>query len=398
MAQHSEHSTSRGARTITIYQIIAFVVPWNTAFKASRVLNTLYALHLGATPWETGLLLSMYGLFPMLFAAYAGRIIDRHGVRMPLYLGLTLLFIGVGLPFVWPSFAAIYVSAAVGGAGFILSQVSMQTLTGSLADGEARTRNFSYYLLAVATADLIGPVLAGFAIDAYGHASTFAICAVPTLISIAGFMAMDRLFPRVQRAGKEAVAQGVFSVLREKELRRVLMTSAVTMTAADLFQLYVPLYAHSVGLTASVIGLVMGAAAVAIFVTRALLPPMTRLLTEERLLMFALLLTGAMFALIPLFRSGIALGLICFVLGLGLGLCQPLTMILSFNRSPKGRAGEVVGVRVTINNFMHVVVPPVFGAAASITGLAPVLWASAGVLSLGAYMSRLRPAIKAEAP
>ena len=164
------------------------------------------------------------------------------------------------------------------------------------------------------------------------------------------------------------------------------------------FQLYVPLYAHSVGLTASVIGLVMGAAAVAIFVTRALLPPMTRLLSEERLLMFALLLTGAMFALIPLFRSGIALGLICFVLGLGLGLCQPLTMILSFNRSPKGRAGEVVGVRVTINNFMHVVVPPVFGAAASITGLAPVLWASAGVLSLGAYMSRLRPVIKVEAP
>ena len=84
MTKHSEHSISRGARTITIYQIIAFVVPWNTAFKASRVLNTLYALHLGATPWETGLLLSMYGLFPMLFAAYAGRIIDRHGVRMPL--------------------------------------------------------------------------------------------------------------------------------------------------------------------------------------------------------------------------------------------------------------------------------------------------------------------------
>ena len=389
MAYNSDHSTSR--RTITIYQIIAFVVPWNATFKASRVLNTLYALELGATPWQIGLLLSMYGLFPMLFAAYAGKIADRHGVRIPLYVGLTLLVTGVALPFFVPAFAAVFVSAAVGGAGFILSQVAMQTLTGSLGEGETRTRNFSYYLLAVASADFVGPVLAGFSIDAYGHVATYAICAAPTLISSAGFMALDRLFPRSHGDGKESNTQGMRALLREDDLRRVLISSAVTMTAADLFQLYVPLYAHSVGLSASAIGLVMGCAAAAVFVTRALLPPIARALTEERLLLYALLLTASMFAAMPFFRSSVALGLICFVLGLGLGLCQPLTMIISYNHSPKGRAGEVVGVRVAINNFMHVVTPPVFGAVGTLMGLGPVLWMSAGVLALGAYVSRLQP-------
>lgn len=397
MALPTENSASRGAaspapaRVINIYQIVAFVLPWNTTFKASRVLNTLFALHLGATPWQIGLLLAMYGLFPMLFATHAGKISDRHGVRIPLYVGLSLLTFGVALPFFVPTFLAIFVSAAVGGAGFILSQVAMQTLTGSLGGGETRTKNFSYYLLAVASADFVGPVLAGFCIDAFGHVTTYAICAAPALISIAGFAALDRLMPRSHAAGASGGAQGMFDLFRERELRRVLLVSAVTMTAADLFQLYVPLYGHSIGLSASVIGLVMGAAAAAVFVTRALLPPMARMLGEERLLLCSLLLTAVMFALIPLTQSGVVLGVICFVLGLGMGLGQPLTMIIAYNRSPAGRAGEVVGVRVAINNFTHVVVPPVFGVLGSAAGLAPVLWVCAAAVALGALGTRLQP-------
>ena len=60
MALDPDKSTSRNApvgrakaKTITIYQIVGFVLPWNTAYKASRVLNTLFALELGATPLQT---------------------------------------------------------------------------------------------------------------------------------------------------------------------------------------------------------------------------------------------------------------------------------------------------------------------------------------------------------
>jgi MFS family permease len=191
----------------------------------------------------------------------------------------------------------------------------------------------------------------------------------------------------------------MMDLLRETTLRRVLIASAVTMTAGDLFQLYVPLYGHAIGLPASAIGLVMGAAAVAVFVTRLLIPPMARWLGEERLLLYSLFLVSSVFVLIPFFKSALVLGVLCFVLGLGMGLGQPLTVILAFNRSPAGRAGEVVGVRIAVNNLMHVVMPPVFGAIGSLVGLGPVFWASAGVLSLSAYASRLRPepvAVEAE--
>ncbi len=378
-------------RVISIYQLIAFVLPWNIAFKASRILNTLFALELGATPWQTGMLLAMYGIFPALFAAHAGKIADRHGVHLPLYWGLALLAAGIALPFAWPTFTAIFLSAAIGGAGFILSQVAMQTLTGALGGGEARTRNFSLYVLAVAVADFAGPVLAGFCIDGIGHRATYGAMLAPVVLSLAGFWALDKLIPRAMGTATGS-GSGMRELLREKEMRSVLLASAVTMTAGDLFNLYLPLYGHSIGLSASAIGLVMGAAALAVFVTRSLIPPMARALSEERLLLYSLLLTAAMFVFIPLFKSAVALGMVCFVLGLGLGLGQPLTVILAYNRSPAGRAGEVVGMRIAVNNAMHVVMPPLFGALGSLVGLAPVFWASAGLLSAGAWWSRLRPA------
>jgi len=393
MAQEPENSTSR-TRVISIYQIIGFVLPWNTSFKASRVLNTLFALELGATPLQTGLLLATYGLFPMVFAAYAGKITDRHGVRIPLYAGLVLLGVGIALPFAWPTFTAVFLAAGIGGAGFILSQVAMQTLTGSLGGGEARTKNFSLYVLAVAVADFLGPVLAGFSIDAFGHVRTFAIAVVPVALSFAGFIALDHLLPRARGASAEVIGRRMTDLLRQADLRRVLLASAVTMTAGDLFQLYVPLYGHAIGLSASAIGLVMGASAVAVFVTRTLIPPMSRWLGEEKLLLYSLLLMSSMFVLIPFFKSAVALGVVCFVLGLGMGLGQPLTVILAYNRSPAGRAGEVVGVRIAVNNFMHVVMPPIFGAVGSMVGLAPVFWVSASVLTFGAYATRLEPRVR----
>ena len=71
---------SRWAR----WALLALVVFWNGAYKGVRVVNTLYALELGATPLHTGLLLATYGVFPLLLAVPAGRIADRYGSRIPI--------------------------------------------------------------------------------------------------------------------------------------------------------------------------------------------------------------------------------------------------------------------------------------------------------------------------
>ena len=120
------------ARLITIFQLMAVVLLWNSAYKGARVLNTLYALELNATPLHIGMLLSTYGVFPLLLAVYAGRIADRYGARIPMLSGLVVCTLGVMLPWFAPSLSWLFVAAAVTGFGFILGQVALQSLVGSM--------------------------------------------------------------------------------------------------------------------------------------------------------------------------------------------------------------------------------------------------------------------------
>jgi MFS family permease len=136
--------------------------------------------------------------------------------------------------------------------------------------------------------------------------------------------------------------------------------------------------------------MILGAAAAATFVSRALLPLLVSRYGEEKTLLYSLFLTAAMFTLIPLFSGAVVLGIICFTLGLGMGLGQPLTVMLCYRYSPAGRGGESLGLRIAINNSMHVVVPSVFGAVGAAFGLAPVFWVSAGVIAAGNWYARRR--------
>jgi MFS family permease len=377
-------------RLITIYQIMAVVVLWNSAYKGTRVLNTLYALELGATPLHIGLLLATYGVFPLLLAVTAGRIADRYGSRIPLIAGMIVSTIGAILPWFAPSMTLLFAAAAVTGFGFILGQVALQSLVGTLGEGKERTRNFNNYALIVAVADFTGPVLAGFSIDHFGHVRTYLVLAFLAATAVVTVFVLAKRVPRHRRPAPAPEGQRMSDLFRNVNMRRVLIAGAVVMTGIDLFQLYMPLYGHQVGLSASAIGMVLGAAAAATFVSRALLPMLVSRYGEEKTLLYSLFLTAAMFTLIPLFSGAVVLGMICFTLGLGMGLGQPLTVMLCYRYSPAGRGGESLGLRIAINNSMHVVVPSVFGAVGAAFGLAPVFWVSAGVIAAGNWYARRR--------
>jgi MFS family permease len=276
--------------------------------------------------------------------------------------------------------------------GFILVQVSMQALTGSLGSGAARTRNFNLYALAVSVADFGGPVFAGLCIDSFGHVRAYLFLALFNVAAVCGLVYLIKRIPRAAPGMADRGAQRIVDMFRERDLRRIFVGSAVVMAALDLFQLYMPLYGHAIGLSASAIGMLLGAFAAAAFVTRALIPVLVKRYGEERTLIYALFIAAATFPLIPFFENGYVLGVICFVLGLGMGLGQPLSVMLTYHYSPAGRAGEALGVRIAINNSMHVVVPALFGAVGSALGLAPVFWVNGAVLAFGAYFTRKREA------
>jgi len=387
----SPATASTPQRPLSLYEILAIVLLWNAGYKGARVANTLYALELGAGPFDTGLLLATYGCFPLLLAVFIGKITDRYGVRVPIVAGTIVSVLGTALPWFFPALPMLFVAAAVSGAGFILTQVAMQSLVGSLGSGAARIRNVNLYALIVSTSDLMGPIIAGFSIDHIGYVPTYLVLAAPGVVAV---LVVFFMFGRMAHAagGVDRSGQRMADLFRIGHLRRMFLTSALVMTGLDLFQLYLPLHGHSIGLSASAIGIILGAFAAAGFVTRVLMTVLVRRFGEERALGYSMYLAACTFFMIPLFDNVIVLGVVCFVLGLGMGLGQPLTVILTYNYAPAGRHGEGLGLRIAINNSMHVAVPALFGAIGTMFGLAPVFWLSSAILALGGYSSPVRRA------
>ncbi len=101
----------------------------------------------------------------------------------------------------------------------------------------------------------------------------------------------------------------------------------------------------------------------------------------------ALFMAGITYLLVPLVSQAPLLALTAFLLGIGLGCAQPLTIILTYNHAPAGRSGEALGMRLTVNKLTQIAVPLVFGGLGSAFGLIPVFWANGAFLLLGGVIS-----------
>ncbi|NBR29193.1 MAG: MFS transporter, partial [Betaproteobacteria bacterium] len=181
---------------------------------------------------------------------------------------------------------------------------------------------------------------------------------------------------------------GARELLRNAPLRRTLIASGIILTGIDLFQFYMPIYGHSLGLSASRIGLIIGGYGLAILLARVVMPVLVRRTSEETVLFGSLAITAATCVLFPFVADPLMLAVISFVFGLGLGCCGPLTMIITYNRAPEGRAGEAMGWRQSFNKFIEVVMPLLFGTLGTAFGLGPAFWLNAAFLGTGAALMK----------
>lgn len=384
MTQNERRSPLSAVHPIYVTALSTLLV--QGAHIGSRVVASLFALKLGASPFTIGLLIGLYAVFPLMLGVYSGRVSDRYGARRPMLAGILLITLGLAVPAMWPVLPALFVSAVLIGTGFVFFNVSNQTLGGSLGSPEERTRNFATLGLGYAGGHLAGPVAAGYTIDYFGYAAGYFVLAAFTI----GPLILITLDKRLDaHSGKRSTQRrNTLELLKLPILRRMVIVSGLITTGWDLFGFYVPIYGHSIGLSASTIGNILGAFAVATFIIRALVPRLTRRYGIEPVLAAATFAAAVLFVPFPLVEYVPVLFLLAFGIGLALGVSQPLTLNLAYNHSPPGRAGEVTGLRLTVNNITHIGVPIAAGGLAAILGVAPVFWTSAALLLTSGVLTR----------
>jgi MFS family permease len=373
---------------MAVYLVILVTLLTHTAFKGSKVLMSLYAIELGATPLTIGLLFSVYSIFPVFLSVYAGRLSDRYGYRLPMIFGASGLALGLVLPFVGVGVPVLFLSAGLIGLCYIFYTVSVQHLIGSLSEGVGRTRNYSLWSMGVGCTALLGPTITGFAIDSIGHRATYLMLACLPLVPILGMSFFPRLLPPRRERVERKAEHRVTDLLQHAPLRRILITAGILETGQELFNFYLPIYAHSVGMSASQIGLIMGGYGVALLFVRSITPALVRRSSEERVLSRSIFLAAGACLLFPFVSSFPLLIAVAFMLGLGLGCGGPLSLVLAYNRSPPGRSGEAIGVRQTFNKATEVVMPIIFGTVGTALGIVPVFWGNAFLLAAGGALMR----------
>src|SRR5690606_31615542 len=141
-----------------------------------------------------------------------------------------------------------------------------------------------------------------------------------------------------------------------------LFGSCSVLVAMGVRRAFLPLYLDDLAYSASFIGLVMSLRALASMGVRAGMAGLIRLLGGRGMaLVVMILVTAASIGILGLVRSPALLLFTAVLTGLGMGVTQPLTMVIAADAVPRPQHGLAMGVRLTGNRIAQLVSPLIFG-------------------------------------
>jgi MFS family permease len=375
---------------MAIYLIVVSCVLVHAGFAGAKVALPLHALSLGVDAFWVGVMMALWALCPMLIALYVGRLVDRVGPRKPMLCGSIGVMIALLVPFLFPDVIGLIVMALAVGTSFQFFFVPTQGITGALGGPEHRARNYSLLAVGFSIASFLGPLIAGFSIDYLGFRHSYLMLAAPALASVILLSIKGGLLPKAAVGAADGQKKtSSFDLLRIVRLRDAIIASGLISIAWDLYLFYFPIYGHSIDLSASVIGMVISTFAAAVFAIRIALPALSRRWSEFEILLYAIGFAGLVFVLFPFLQNPFLLAAASFLLGLGCGVGQPMSMSLIYSLSPAGRASEGAGLRVMFNHFTHMVVPIAFGGLGTMFGFVPVFVSCSAILIGGSWYGQV---------
>ncbi len=380
-------------------KLIAGQVFLHACMTGMRLATPLLALQQGYSALAVGVLLALFSLTQVFMAIPAGRFTDRHGLKKPVRISVVIACIGASVAVIWPVFPVLCFGALMTGGATGFTVIALQRHVGRMSsDANQLKETFSWLAIGPSVSNFIGPFFAGVLIDHAGQtpADADGFRAAFVMLSILPILAWYWIRqvheqPMAPQLPEHANAR-VWDLLQDPMMRRLLLVNWLLSSCWDVHTFVVPVLGHERGLSASVVGSILGAFAVASALIRVVLPWIARRLQEYRLLTGAMVLASLIFAIYPLFDSAMAMAICSVSLGIVLGVVQPMIMSTLHQITPPHRQGEALGLRIMAVNASSVVMPLVFGAAGAVAGVSVVFWVvGMGVASGAPQAWRLRP-------
>jgi MFS family permease len=355
-----------------------------------RMAAPLLALRQGYSEAAVGVLLALFALTQVFLALPAGRYADRHGLRRPFAYAIVAAVIGAGAAVAFPIFPVLCVTALLTGGATGAASIALQRHVGRAAENPTQLKQvFSWLAIGPAASNFLGPFSAGIMIDHGGFRAAFLLLAILPLVAWFWIQSARELPPVIRAEGEQHGT--AWDLVREPMFRRLLIVNWLLSSCWDVHTFVVPVLGHERGLSASVIGTILGGFAVAAASIRVVLPIIAARLKEWLVITFAMGATAVLFGIYPFLYSALAMGLCSVLLGTVLGTVQPMIMSTLHQITPEARHGEAVALRVMAINASSVTMPMLFGAAGTFVGISGVFWAVGAIVGAGTRLAyRLR--------
>ncbi len=367
----------------SVFRLVATQVCLHSAMTGFRMGAPLMALKQGYSPLAVGCLLALFAVSVVFLALPAGRLADRHGLHVPMRLAVLIASLGLGLSVLWPYFWVLCVSALMVGGASGLAVIALQRHAGRLAHGPTELREvFSWLAIGPSLSNFVGPLLVGVLIDGVSFQAAF--LAMATLPWLAWWLVrqVDRM-PTIP-SPDQALAPSSWAMFREPAFRRLMLINWVLSSCWDVHTFLVPVIGHERGLSATVIGAILGSFAVAATLIRLVMPWMASRLQEGRVVGSAMIATSVLFVLYPMAHSAWLMAGLSVLLGFALGSVQPMIISTLHQITPHAQHGQALALRSMAINASSVLMPLLFGTVGAWVGVGVVFWAVAGVVGGGA--------------
>jgi MFS family permease len=381
-------------KSTELLRLICGHICLHACMAGMRMASPLLALRDGYSAIDVGILLSLFSLAPVFLALPAGRFADRHGLQRPVRMAVAVAASGAGLALVFPVFPVLCAAAVMTGGATGAASISLQRHVGRAAKGPTELKRvFSWLAIGPAVSNFIGPLAAGLMIDYAGSSAgdtagfrwSFLLMATLPLATWVWIRRIRDLEPVLRAVG--APPTSAWDLLREPMMRRVMLVNWIMSACWDVHTFVVPLVGHERGFNASVIGIILGAFAIAAAVIRVIMPLFAARLRENVVVTAAMVVAALALAVYPFMLGPVGMGMCSVVLGLALGSVQPMVMSMLHQITPHTRHGEALGLRLMALNASSVAMPLVFGSLGAVVGVSALFWAVGLVVGSGARVA-----------
>ncbi|MCW2974935.1 MAG: putative integral rane transport protein, partial [Actinomycetia bacterium] len=292
-------------------------------------------------------------------------------------------------------------ASAVLGLGHLALALGVQAVVARESDDDHHDQHFGLLTAGVSLGQLFGPLIGGLLL---GHRSGAALVPATTraMLVAAGIAGGALLCAILAERGHKAAPLAAPLDVAEGKLRHILLTPGVpagifasiaVLSTSDVFTAYLPVLGEQRGIGPAVIGVLLALRAGFSLVSRIGIGTLVRRVGRLRLITISAAAAAVALAAMTFTHDVVMLGVLCAVVGAGIGFGQPLSMTIVVQLVPDYARATALAVRLTGNRLGQVAAPAAAGLIAGNAGAGAVFWLLSGLLVASAAAVQ-RPVVR----